>query len=392
MIPKAFSRLAPMLEGIVPIGPEERRGRIAKAQRLMSVHGMDAVFLEAGSALDYFTGIRWGRSERMMAAVIPAEGDIVTLCPAFEEDRLREMLLFGDEVRVWEEHESPFRLVAEALSGMGVARGCLGVEASTRFFLVDGIRDACSGLTLVSADPITIPCRGIKSSAEIALIQRAMDITAEAFKACIAQLHEGMSQVEFVELSVAAHKAMGVRGHIDVQFGESTALPHGSRKMTTLVAGDVVLMDGGCTVEGYCSDISRTIVFGKATKWQREIWVLEKRAQAAAFNAAQIGAPMESVDASARKVIVDAGFGPGYEVPGLPHRTGHGIGLDIHEHYYVVKGNATPLAAGMCFSNEPMIAIDGEFGIRLEDCMYMTEEGPRYFTEPSPAIDQPFAD
>jgi len=386
-----FRELKPMLDGVEPIGIDEREARIEKARRLMVEHGLDAILLEAGTTLRYFTGVHWGRSERTTAAVLPARGDIAYVCPAFEEARLREMLLFGDDVRVWQEHGSPFARVAEILSDRGLSAGKLGFEESVRFFLFDGIRRAAPAVSIESADPATIPCRGIKSAAEIALIQRAMEITAEAFKACIARLHEGMSQTEFGELSVAAHKAMGVDGHIDVQFGETTAFPHGSSRTTFLKQGDVVLMDGGCTVDGYWSDISRTIVFGEPTDRQREIWSLEKKAQAAAFAAARVGAPMEAVDAAARKVIVDAGLGPGYEVPGLPHRTGHGIGLDIHEHYYVVQGNTAPLAPGMCFSNEPMIAIYGEFGVRLEDCVYMTADGPRTFTEPSPAIDRPFA-
>lgn len=386
-----FRELKSMLDGIEPIRLEEREARIEKARRLMVENGIDAIFLEAGSTLHYFTGIRWGRSERMMAVVLPAQGEIAYICPAFEEARLREMVVFGNDVRSWEEHESPFVRVAEVLADRGVAGGRIGFEESTRFFLFDGIRHAAPDIKILSADPVTIPCRGIKSTTEIALIQRAMEITSEAFKVCIECLHEGMSQAEFAELSVDAHKALGVVGHIDVQFGASTAFPHGSKKMTFVNEGDVVLMDGGCTVEGYHSDISRTIVFGEPTARQRTIWLLEQRAQAAAFAAAQIGAPMEEIDAAARKVIVDAGFGPGYDVPGLPHRTGHGIGLDIHEHYNVVKGNTIPLEPGMCFSNEPMIAIYGEFGVRLEDCIYMSEDGPCYFTEPSPAIDRPFA-
>lgn len=385
-----FRDLKPLLEGIEPIKVEEREARIEKARRLMVENDLDAIFLEVGSTLHYFTGINWGRSERMTAAVLPARGEIAYVCPAFEEARLREMILFGDDVRIWEEHESPFAQVAGILVDRGVAAGRIGFEESVRFFLFDGTCQAAPGIEISSADPVTIPCRGIKSAAEIALIQRAMKITSEAFKACIALLQEGMSQAEFAELSVEAHKALGVEGHIGIQFGETTAFPHGSGEMTFLREGDVILMDGGCTVEGYHSDISRTIVFGEPTKRQCEIWNLEKKAQAAAFAVAQIGVPMESIDAAARKVIVDAGFGPGYEVPGLPHRTGHGIGLDIHEHYNVVRGNTVPLAPGMCFSNEPMIAIYGEFGMRLEDCVYMTTEGPRYFTKPSLAIDRPF--
>ena len=392
MSKRDLSTLRPMTEGVCPITKEEREARIDKARRLMAEQGIDAIYLEAGSGLEYFTGIRWWRSERMLGAVVPARGDMAYVCPAFEEARLREMIVFGDDVRTWDEHENPAKLVAGVFEDRGVSRGRIGMEESVRFFLFDAIRSAAPSAEYVSADAVTIPCRGIKSAAEIALIQRAMDITVEAYKVCIDALHEGMSQEEFYALSGAAHKALGTDGHIGVQFGETTAYPHGSQRMTFLKEGDVVLMDGGCTVEGYHSDISRTIVFGTPTSRQREIWELEKRAQQAAFDAARIGEPIEGIDAAARRVLVDAGFGPGYEVPGLPHRTGHGIGLDIHEHYNVVQGNETPLRPGMCFSNEPMIAIYGEFGVRLEDCVYMTKDGARYFTSPSPAIDRPFVE
>lgn len=388
---KSMSDLKPMTDGIVSITFEERQGRVEKARRLMAENHIEAMVLEPGSSLLYFTGIEWGQSERMMAAIIPAKGDIAYVCPGFEEERLRELVLFGNDVRTWEEHASPYKLVAEIFKGQGIASGRVGIEESVRFFLFDGIRRAAPHLELVSADPVTIPCRAFKSPAEIALMQRAMDITLEAFRVSVSLLKEGLSQSEFSANSVAAHKAMGVSGHIDVQFGASTAFPHGSKKLEYLKEGDVVLMDGSCTVEGYHSDISRTIVFGQPTARQRDVWNLEKEAQAAAFAAAQLGVPCEQVDAAARKVITDAGLGSGYQVPGLPHRTGHGLGLDIHEWYHIVQGNRTPLAPGMCFSDEPMIAIYGEFGVRLEDCVYMTEEGPRFFTQPSPSIEQPFA-
>jgi len=386
-----FDELRPMTDGIAPITVEERQARVARARRLMADAHLDAIFLEAGSSLFYFTGVRWGRSERMTAAVLPARGEIAYVCPAFEEPRLREQLVVGDDVRVWQEHEDPCRLVAGILRDRGVAAGRVGIEETVRFFLFDGIRREAPHLALASADPVTVGCRAQKSPAEIALMQRASDITAEAYKATLRRLEEGMSKEAFSALAAAAHKALGVRGGIGVQFGQATAFPHGSREPAALKEGDVVLMDGGCTVEGYHSDISRTIVFGTPTQRQRDVWELEKLAQAAAFDAAQLGAPCEAVDAAARKVITDAGFGPDYDVPGLPHRTGHGIGLDVHEWHHIVRGNTTPLAVGMCFSNEPMIAIYGEFGVRLEDCIYIAEDGPRFFTEPSPSIEQPFA-
>jgi len=389
--PMDFPELHPMADDVVPISVDERESRIERARRLMADNGIDAVFLDAGTSLYYFTGVRWGLSERMTAAVLPARGDVAYVCPAFEEPRLRDALTIGCDVRPWEEHESPFLRVAQILADRGIASGAIGMEESVRFFLFDGIRQAAPHLDFVSADSVVTACRVIKSSAELALMQRAMDITAEAYKASIARLETGMTPRDFSQIAAAAHRALGVNGGIGAQFGEGTAYPHGSDQTVRLQEGDVVLMDGGCTVEGYHSDISRTIVFGEPTPRHREIWSLEKEAQAAAFHAAQVGAPCEAVDAAARKVITDAGLGPDYQVPGLPHRTGHGIGLDVHECIHLVRGNRTPLAPGMCFSNEPMIAIYGEFGVRIEDCIYITEDGPRFFTQPSPSIEEPFA-
>ena len=391
MATHSFDNLEPMTDGIEPITIEEREDRIERARRLMAANGLDAIYLDAGSSLLYFTGVTWARSEWMTAAVIPARGRIAYVCPAFEEPRLRAMLTLGDDVRVWQEHESPYHLVAGILNDRGIAGGTVGMEEMVRFFLFDGIRNEAPDARFAGADPVVIACRAIKSAAEIALMQRAMDITCEAFKACLARLEAGITPREFRANNVAAHEALGAGGGTAAQFGENTAYPHGRDDETPLAEGDVVLMDGGCTVEGYHSDISRTIVFGEPTQRQRDVWNLELEAQAAAFAAAQVGAPCEAVDAAARRVIADAGFGPDYEVPGLPHRTGHGIGLDCHECIHLVRGNQTPLAPGMCFSNEPMIAIYGEFGVRLEDCMVITESGPRFFTQPSPSIEQPFA-
>ena len=385
-----ISDLQSMTGDITPITLEERLARIEKARQLMVENQLDAIYLEPGSGLFYFTGVKWGRSERMMAAVIPAKGDLAYICPAFEEARLRELLLLGDDVRVWQENESPYALAAGIFQDRAVRR--VGIEESVRFFLFDGLRRIAPHLELVSADPVTIPCRAYKSPAEIALMQRAMDINLEAFKVAVSLLREGMSRFELESLVTSSHRALGgEENFIDCQFGQHTAYPHGSPEPTRLKEGDVVLMDGGCTVEGYWSDMTRTFVFGRPTQRQRDVWQVEKEAQAAAFAAAQVGAPCEAVDAAARRVITAAGFGPGYKTPGLPHRTGHGLGLDIHEWHHIVQGNQTPLAPGMCFSDEPMIAIYGEFGVRLEDCIYMTETGPRFFTPPSPSIEQPFA-
>lgn len=385
--------LQKMTGDVTPISLSEREARIAKAQRLLSENKMDALILDAGTSLRYFTGIAWGASERTMVAVIPAKGEVSYVCPAFEEARLREQISIGKQVYAWQEDESPYRLIATAFTDAGVVSGNIAIEERTRFFIVNGVQKEAPQHRYVSGDPVTIPCRIIKSPAEIKLMQKANDITLAAIQYGASQLKEGMSQGALSAIIMKAQTELGGTGGFALcLFGESSAFPHGSTKPKTLKKGDIVLMDCGCTVEGYNSDITRTIVFGdKPTTRQREIWKLEKEAQSAGFNAARIGAPCEAVDAAARKVITDAGFGPGYKLPGLPHRTGHGIGMEGHEWGNVVKGNQEPLKAGMCFSIEPNISIVGEFGIRLEDCVYMTEEGPVWFSQPSKSIDEPFA-
>jgi len=391
-VPDSIRSLTPMTNGIVPIGADERRARLDKARRLMADNRIAALLLEGGSSMFYFTGVRWGLSERPFVSVIPAKGDLAWVAPGFEEARARELIEAGGrDVRTWQEDESPYRLVAQILRDRGVSTGTVGVEERLRFFVFNGIRKEASSLDYVSADPVTAGCRTIKSPAEIALMQRANDITLAAYKAAFATLREGMTQGDLRANILAAYRALGATtADVAVSFGEYTAFPHGSITPQKLKEGDVVQVDDGCSIDGYQSDITRTTVFGKATKRQTDVWNLEKRAQAAAFAAAKPGVACEAVDAAARKVITDAGFGPGYKVPGLPHRTGHGIGLDIHEWTNFVRGNTTPIAPGMCFSDEPMIAIYGEFGIRLEDCLYITENGPKFFTQPSPSMDKPF--
>jgi Xaa-Pro dipeptidase len=389
--PASIAALKPMTDGIAPITAEERAARIEKARQLMADNKLDAIYLEGGSSMFYFTGVRWGLSERPFVCVIPAKGELGWVCPGFEEERARELVTGQADVRVWEEDESPYRQVAAILKDRGVGNGRVGVEERLRFFIYSGVRKEAPGVDFVDADVITAGCRMFKSPAEIALMQRAMDITLAAFKAAFDTFRDGMTQDELRGHVAAAHRALGAPGSASVSFGTFTAFPHGSIEPQRLKEGDVIQVDGGCQVDGYQSDITRTTVFGKATPRQTEIWNLEKQAQAAGFAAATIGAPCEAVDAAARKVITDAGFGPDYKVPGLPHRTGHGIGLDGHEWTNFVRGNKTPLAPGMCFSDEPMIAIYGEFGIRLEDCIYMAADGPKWFTQPSPSIDKPFA-
>jgi Xaa-Pro dipeptidase len=377
------------LPPVAPISDDERRGRIEKARRLMAENKIDAIFLEGGTSMLYFTGVRWGNSERTFGVVVPARGELAWVTPAFEEQRARELIKFSNDVRVWQEDESPYKVIAGILRDRG-ATGKVGMEERVRFFIFDGVRHEMPQTQFVLATPVTAGCRIYKSPAEIALMQRANDITLQAIGASFKMMKDGMTNHDLSSLVADATQRLG--GSADgalVIFGKYTAFPHGSIQPQKLRTGDVVLVDAGCTVDGYTSDITRTTVFGKPTQRQRDVWEIEKRAQTAALDAAQIGATCESVDAAARKVITDAGFGPGYKVPGLPHRTGHGIGLDGHEWTNFVKGNTTKLAPGMCFSDEPTIAINGEFGIRLEDCLHITDSGPRMFTPQSPSIERP---
>jgi Xaa-Pro dipeptidase len=388
--PESIRKLKKMTDGVAPITLEERKARIAKAQLLMEQNKIDAIYIEPGTSMSYFTGMRWGTSERMFAGVIPARGELAWVCPKFEEERALELIKLGKDVRTWEEHESPYKRVVEILKDRGLRHGRVGIEERVRFFLYDGIRQEAPKVEFVSATPITAGCRMFKSPAELALLQRANDITIVAFKAACETLREGMPQREFEGNCAAAFRQLGVNGGIFCSFGKYTAFPHGSSTPQILREGDVVLMDDGCTLEGYQSDITRTFVFGKPTQRQRDVWEIERKAQDAGFAAAKVGAPCEAVDAAARKVITDAGFGPDYKTPGLPHRTGHGIGMDGHEWTNFVRGNKTPIQPGMCFSDEPTIVIYGEFGIRLEDCLYITESGPKFFTAQSKSIDEPF--
>jgi Xaa-Pro dipeptidase len=384
--------LKPMTDDIVPISTAERIARIEKARKLMAENKIEALILDCGTSLKYFTGINWWPSERTMVAILPALGDVTYISPAFEAERLRQLITIGKDVQTWEEHESPYKQIAAALKGLGIKGGKIGIEERLRFFIYDGLRKEAPQLTYISGDPVTIPCRLIKSPAEIALMQKANDITIAAYKAGVSMLREGMTPADFSAITAEAHSKLGVNGEIGVNFGKASAYPHGSIEPQYLKKGDIVLMDGGCQVEGYSSDISRTIVFGaEPTKRQLDVWNVQKKSQAAGFAAAKIGDPCENVDIAARKVLTDAGFGPGYKIPGCPHRTGHGIGMDGHEWGNMVLGNKLPLQAGMCFSVEPTIAIYGEFGVRIEDCAYMTAEGPKWFSKPSAAIDKPFA-
>ncbi|HXS98087.1 MAG TPA: Xaa-Pro peptidase family protein [Candidatus Limnocylindrales bacterium] len=366
-----------MTDGVKPITAEERQSRIEKARRLMHENHLGAIVVEPGSTMFYYTGRRTPNS----TLVIPAAGEVAWFVPENTADTPAGDVRHGGDST---------KAVTQILADRKAA-GRIGIEERVRFATYDALHRESPAREFVSADPVTIGCRVIKSPAEIALLQRANDVTVAAYRAAFSTLHEGMDQRELSAYIDAAYQALGFRGGAMVIYGKYTAFPHGSVQPQTLHDGDFVLVDDGCSVEGYQSDITRTVIFGKPTDRQRRVWDLERKAQDAALAAAKPGATCESVDAAARKVITDAGFGPGYKVPGLPHRTGHGIGLDGHEWTYLVKGNKTRMEPGMCFSNEPTIAIYGEFGVRLEDCMYITPDGARMFTAQSPAIDRPFA-
>jgi Xaa-Pro dipeptidase len=383
--------LKPMTAGVVPISDRERESRIENARRLMAENKIDAIVIEPGTSMLYFTGTRWGRSERTFAMVLPARGEPAYVVPAFEEGRAREVIRFSRDVRVWQEDESPYARIVEVLRDRGIQAGRIGFEETVRFFVFDGVRKAGPAYECVSADPVTAGCRIIKSPAEIALLKRSNEITLAAIKAAAGTLRDGMMQTEFSANLQAAFRALGAPAGGLILFGKYTASPHGTIEPQRLREGDFVLVDAGCSLEGYVADITRTWVFGKPGDRQRKIWELERKAQDAALAAARPGATCESVDAAARKTIVDAGFGPDYKLPGLPHRTGHGIGMDGHEWTNLVRGNKARLQPGMCFSDEPTIAIPGEFGVRLEDCFYVTGDGAKMFTPQSASIDQPFA-
>jgi Xaa-Pro dipeptidase len=389
-LPPVIRNLKPMTDGIQPITEQERHARIEKARRLMRENKLGAIFMEGGSSLFYFTGTRWNATDRTFGLVLPAAGEPAWIVPASEEAQAHSTIKMFSDIRAWKSDEDAYRLAVQVLKERGAGSGTVGIEERARFAIFDGLRKQAPSLEYASADPVSAGCRMIKSPAEIALMQRAADITIAAYKASFTLFREGVTQVEMRNYISAAYKALGVTGEASVSFGKYTAFPHGSITPQKLMEGDNILVDDGCSVDGYQSDITRALVFGKPTARQRQIWDLEHKAQNAALAAAKPGAACESVDAAARKVITDFGFGPDYKVPGLPHRTGHGIGLDIHEWTNFVRGNKTKIQPGMCFSDEPMIAIYGEFGVRLEDCLYITEDGPRTFSKQSPSIEQPF--
>jgi Xaa-Pro aminopeptidase len=375
-----------------PISREERMTRIARARDLMQRNGIGSVLVESGPSLDYFTGIQWWRSERLTGVVIPAHGNPIIVTPFFERPSIEEMLLVPAEIRTWQEDEEPLTLVADFLRERGVANQPVGFEETNRFWIENRLKQQLPSASIVSANPVVRQLRMIKTPAEIALMQAANDIMLASMRYAGERTKEGMTGADIDALIAAAQERLG--GVYDpglALIGEASAYPHGSKKPHAVKRGDIVLMDCTCSVHGYQADITRTFVFGAdPTPEQRKVFDQVHRGQQIAMAAAKIGAPAGSVDDAVRRTYESWGYGPGYKLPGTSHRTGHGIGMEVHEPVNLVHGETTPLAAGMCFSNEPGIYIPGKFGVRIEDCWHMTEAGPKFFTTPPPSIDRPF--
>ena len=386
--------LSSMREQAVPIGLDEYAARLQQVRELMRHAGIDALYLDATTSLRYFTGMQCHASERLHGAIVSVSGELIYVCPTFEEQKTRAEMLVEGDFALWEEHEDPTTLVASSALKCTAKPTCtLAIDGQTPFFTASRLQSAASALSIVNGEDLIAQCRRIKSANELRLLAQAKAITLQIHQLAGRILCAGIDTREIQAFLDAAHIACGMDGRSTfkiVLFGEPTAYPHGVPYPQTLAANDMVLIDTGATLHGYNSDITRSYVFGEADTRQREIWELEQAAQLAAFAAAQIGAPCSAPDLAAREVLRAAGLGPDYKVPGLPHRTGHGVGLDVHEHPYIVKGNDLALAPGMCFSIEPMICSYGEFGVRLEDHAYIADDGPRWFTEPSQSIDNPF--
>jgi len=371
------------------ISNEERQARIERAQALMRDQQMAALVIEAGTSMRYFSDLAWRQSSRLTALVIPAMGDPVVITPAFEESKLRELMVMDMEVRTWNEHQSPFERISGVLDDRNV-EGAIGLERTVRFFVAEGLRTDVAGREIVSAAPVISALRQIKTAREIELMQTANDITMAAYRTIYPQIEAGMTGPDISALMNTATVDLGGDPVFALALvSEASAYPHGSKKIHKVSEGEIILMDCGCDVHGYKSDISRTWVFGEANAEQRHVWDTARRGQDLVMETAQIGTPIGVIDQTVRAFYESEGWGPGYQLPGLSHRTGHGIGMDVHEDQFVVLSNQTPLEPGLCFSNEPGIYIPGEFGVRTEDCVYMTPEGPKLFTSMAPSIDNP---
>jgi len=381
--------LKSLTAGVEPLKPEDFALRREKARRLLAEKGLDALFVGGGTNLLYFTKVGWWLSERVFGVVLSRKKDPVWVCPAFELERAKELVPSGMEIRTWEEHESPYELVGGVMRDLGAATGKLATAPDLRAFEVHGLRRALPALEIVDGAPVTEGCRGVKTEKEIAFMDLANRITKLAYREGFKAMRAGMTTRDLSGAISAATQRLGSSGGGGPQFGPNSAFPHGSQVPRTLAEGDIVLVDGGCGVEGYRSDVTRTVVFGEPTDKQRRVWDIVRKAQEAALAAARPGATCESVDRAARKVVEDAGYGPGYEY--FAHRLGHGIGMEGHEYPYLVKGNTLKMEPGMTFSNEPGIYIYGEFGVRIEDCLVVTEDGARHLGGlESESIERPF--
>ncbi len=392
-LPPSIASLKSMKDLARPVSVDERAARQEKARRLMAADHLDAILLADGTSLNYFAGVQWWGSERLFALVLPVKGHALCICPAFEEGRARELLANSPEgknadVRTWQEDQSPYQVLTQGLKDLNLSTGRLGMEESVRFVFTDAIAKAAPQLKIMSATPVTAGCRMIKSDHELELMRLANQVTLSAYHAAYQTLHEGMTRAELEKMILSAYGQLGFPGEVDIEFGENSSFPHGSTVSQVICEGTLVMLDDGCTVEGYQSDITRTFVFGKPSDKMKSVFEIVHRAQTAALKAARSGVECQAVDAAARKVISDAGYGPDYKF--FTHRVGHGIGMDGHEWPYLVRGNATPLARGMTFSDEPGIYIPGEFGVRLEDDMHTTENGTELFTPQSPSLEDPF--
>jgi Xaa-Pro dipeptidase len=392
-LPPSIAALKSRKSEAAPLTREERTERQERARRLMAENSLDAIVLMEGTSLRYFTGIRWWGGERLFAFVLPAKGSGFYVCPAFEEGRAREQMANAPDggqadIRIWQEDESPYQRVTQGLSDRGIAGGKIGIEEEIRFVFSDGMRKSAPHSTMASATPVTAGCRIIKSAHEIALMRLASQVTLAVYQAVYEALHEGMAQRDVSNLIDAAYGKMGFPGDASVMVGEYTAFPHGSTTPQVIREGSIIMLDDGCVVEGYQSDITRTFVLGKASDKMKTVFDVVHRAQAAALAAAKPGAECGSIDAAARKVITDGGYGPDYKY--FTHRLGHGLGMDGHEWPYLVRGNPTKLQAHVTTSNEPGVYIRGEFGVRLEDDMHVTEDGAELFTAQSPSLEEPF--
>jgi Xaa-Pro dipeptidase len=387
-----LEKLTNMVTGVKPITLLEYKQRIEKAQQLMKQTNVAAMYLNAGTNLYYFTGTQWYSSERLVGAILPQQGEIQYLAPYFEMNTLKQHMIVEGRVHGWQEHQNPYKLFFNTLTALKVTEGNLAIDESTEFFITNGIQELNEHYQLVNAKPITASCRWQKSVNEIALLQQVKNMTLTVQKSVARILKVGISTEDVKDFINQAHQKVGASGSYFciVLFGQDSAYPHGVKNPKLLEHNDMVLIDTGCQLEGYHSDITRSYVFGEADKRQRDMWQIEKDAQQAAFNAAKIGNTCANVDNAARHYLAANGLGPDYQTPGCPHRTGHGIGLDIHEWPYLVRSDNTPLVEGMCFSNEPMLVLPDEFGIRLEDHFYMTDQEAKWFTEPSFSIDDPF--